>query len=148
MKNNNISLLLLFTVCIVLFSCNKKSDLNKPSFLIGSWERINDKDDSSTFENWNKDFTGIGYTLKNKDTAFKEILSITTINDTLVLKVEGVNENPTLFKFTSQTDSSFVAENPTHDFPTKIKYWLENEHLKANVSNNEFGIEFVFKKNN
>jgi hypothetical protein len=84
--------------------------------------------------------------LKNNDTIFKEILSITSINDTLTLKVEGVNESATLFKITNQTDTSFVAENPTHDFPTKIKYWLENKQLKAHVSNKEFGIDFVFEK--
>ena len=60
--------------------------------------------------------------------------------------VEGVNPTPTLFKITSQTDTSFVAENPTHDFPTKIIYWLENKQLKAHVSNKEFGIDFVFEK--
>ena len=77
-----------------------------------------------------------------------KILSIVSINDTLTLLVEGVNETPTLFKFTSQTDSSFVAENPAHDFPTKITYWLENKELKAHVSNSEFGIDFVFEKIN
>jgi len=131
---------------MLLFSCNEKSETTKPSFLIGSWERINDETGKTTIENWKSDFTGIGYTLKDTDTVFKEILNIVELNDTLHLKVTGVNEKPTLFKITSQTDTSFVAENPTHDFPTKINYWLENEQLKAHVSNNEFGIEFVFKK--
>jgi len=50
--------------------------------------------------------------LKGKNTIFKEILSDNKINDTLFLRVEGVNEKLTLFKFTKQTDSSFVYEQP------------------------------------
>lgn len=138
---------LVFLICLIfLFSCNTETKPQKPDFLLGKWVRTNDKPGNTTYEIWNTNFTGLGITLKEKDTTFKEILSIISINDTLTLKVEGANETPTLFKFTSQTDTSFVAENPTHDFPTKINYWLENKQLKAHVSNKEFGIEFIFKK--
>lgn len=117
-----------------------------PSFLIGKWERLNEKKGKKTYEIWYNDYTGLGITLQNKDTVFKEVLSLLIINDTLTLKVEGVNDTPTLFKITQQTDSSFLAENPTHDFPTKINYWLDKKQLKAKVSNNDFGIDFVFEK--
>ena len=133
---------------IVFLSCKTENKVQKPNFIIGNWERINDKENQKTYEIWNSDFTGLGITLREKDTVFKEILSIVSINDTLTLKVEGVNETATLFKITNLTDTSFVAKNPTHDFPTKIKYWLENNLLKAHVSNKEFGIDFVFKKRN
>ena len=138
--------LFFFLLMPFLFSCITETKAKKPDFLLGNWIRTNDKPGSITYENWKSDFTGLGFTLKEKDTTFKEILSIVFINDTLTLRVEGVNQTPTLFKFTSQTDTSFVAENPTHDFPTKINYWLENKQLKAHVSNKEFGIEFVFEK--
>lgn len=37
--------------------------------------------------------------------------------------VEGQNDNkPVPFKITSYTDTSFVAENPQHDFPRRIAY--------------------------
>ena len=93
-------------------------------------------------------FKGIGYTKQGKKTSFKEILSIVTINDTLNLKVEGVNEKPTFFKFTAQTDTSFVCENLKNEFPKKIQYYLDNQHLKAIVSSEDFRIDFVFKKQN
>jgi hypothetical protein len=142
--------LLLFLFGVLLFSsCKPKTTETKmPSFLVGEWERLQEKEGKKTYEIWNSNFTGLGITLKEKDTVFKEILSIVTINDTLTLKVEGVNNTPTLFKITNQTDTSFVAENPTHDFPTKIEYWLENQQLKAKVSNKEFGIDFVFIRSN
>lgn len=131
----------------MFISCQKeiKKD-KKPSFLIGDWIRTSDKKGSVTYETWQTDYTGLGLTLKEKDTVFKEVLSIISKNDTLFLQVEGVNETPTLFKFTQQTDTSFVCENPKNEFPKKIKYWLENKQLKAVVSAEEYKIEFIFEK--
>ncbi len=140
--------LLLYTCCLLLIvSCqNEKKEIQKPSFLIGDWIRVNDKEGAVTYETWNSDLKGLGYTIKEKDTTFKEILSIITIKDTLFLKVESVNENPTLFKFKQQTDTSFVCENKKNEFPKMIKYYLENDQLKAIVAADEFKIEFIFNK--
>lgn len=140
-------------LCIVFllifsFSCKKEIEKpSKPTFLIGNWKRLNDKPNHQTYETWNTNFTGFGYTKKGNETTFSEQLSIVAINDTLHLKVVGVNEKPTLFKFTNQTDTSFVAENPTHDFPKKITYYLEGNQLKAIVEADDFRIDFVFEKN-
>lgn len=137
---------ILFAVCFLfLISCGKE-ELKKPDFLLGSWVRTNDKPNQKTFENWNTDFTGIGFTMQQSDTIFKEILSIIKKNDTLYLQVTGVNEKPTLFKFTSQTATSFVCENPKNEFPKKIKYFIESDTLKASVSNADFSVDFSFVK--
>ncbi len=136
-------------VCLFfLLGCNQKPTIEKPTFLFGKWERINSKPNKVTYEFWDHDFKGIGFTLKGKDTTFKEILSIVSIQDTLFYKVVGVNPKPTLFKFTSQTKTSFICENPKNEFPKKIEYKLENDTLKARVSNPDFGIDFLFVKNN
>lgn len=37
------------------------------------------------------------------------------------------NEQPVAFKFTSFSDTGFVAENPQHDFPKRISYTLVNK---------------------
>ena len=142
--------LLLYTCCLLLMiSCkNEKKEIQKPSFLIGNWIRVNDKEGAITYEVWNTNLKGLGYTLKEKDTTFKETLSIVTIKDTLFLKVEGVNENPTLFKFTQQTNTSFVCENKKNEFPKMIKYYLENDQLKAIVAADDFKIEFIFERYN
>lgn len=131
---------------LFLVSCQKENP--KPSFLVGNWIRTNNKKGTVTYERWQKDYAGLGYTLKENDTVFKEVLNIISLNDTLFLKVEGVNEVPTFFKFTSQTDTSFVCENLKNEFPKRIKYYLENDFLKAEVSNPDYKIDFVFKKLN
>lgn len=138
-----LSFLILF---LFMASCQTTTNKKHPNFLLGKWQRVNDKPGKTTYENWEQDYTGIGFTLQEKDTVFKEILSIVKKNDTLYLQVEAVNETPTLFKFTQQTDSSFVCENPTNAFPTKIEYWLENKELKAKVSSTEYNVEFIFEK--
>ena len=142
------NLILLLSI-ILLFSCNNNSAKStKPTFLIGEWKRLNDKPGSQTYEMWNNNLIGMGYTITGKKRTFQEILSIVKINDTLHLEVKGVNEKPTLFKFTNQTDTSFVCENPKNEFPKKITYYKDGKQLKAIVSANDFRIDFVFDRVN
>lgn len=130
-----------------LFSCDIiDKNSKKPNFLIGNWIQVNRMDSLVTYETWRKDFSGTGLTLNKNDTTFFEKMNIVEKNDTLFLKVTGVNETPTFFKFTNQTDSSFVAENPKNEFPTKIKYYYEYNYLKADVSNDSFSMFFVFER--
>lgn len=139
--------LLCFFCLFLIVSCHlKNKKLTKPKFLIGDWIRTNNKKGEITYETWQSDFTGFGITIKKKDTTFKEILSIVSINDSLFLKVENVNETATLFKFTSQTDTSFIAENSINKFPKKILYYKVKNQLKAEVSSEDFKIDFVFEK--
>ena len=137
---------LLFISGLLLFSSQNTVETKKPTWLFGKWKRINNQADKLTYEFWSEDFSGIGFTLKEKDTVFKEVLHIITKNDSLFLQVKGVNETSTLFTFTQQTDTSFVAENPHNEFPKTIRYWKENNQLKAKVSSDEFSIDFVFEK--
>lgn len=136
-----------FTCLLFIVSCSPKKTTQKPFFLIGDWQRINTKEGKATYEFWKSDFSGLGITLQNKDTVFKETLSIIQKNDTLYLQVEGVNEQPTLFRITRQTDTSFLAENPANEFPKKIKYWYTHQKLYAKIWNDEsFAIDFIFRK--
>ena len=131
----------------LFFSCKtEENKLQKPSFLIGNWIQVNRTDSLTTFENWNEDYEGIGLTLNKRDTTFFERMQILEKDSLLYLKVSGVNKNATYFKFTSQTDSSFTAENSINEFPKKIRYYFEYNSLKADVSNEETSLNFVFEK--
>jgi hypothetical protein len=132
---------------ILITSCKKEEKKNlKPTFLVGNWIRLNDTEENKTYETWKSDLTGMGLTINNGKTVFNEQMSILEINDTLHLKVSNVNETPTYFKFTSQTDTSFVCENPQNEFPKKIHYYIENQQLKAIISSDDFRIDFIFEK--
>lgn len=136
--------LFLLLTCVFIFSCQLEKKTKKPSWLFGKWERTNEDAGKKTYEFWNDDFSGVGFTLQQKDTVFKEVMYIITKNDSLFLQVTGVNERPTLFAFIQQTDTSFTAENKQNEFPKTIRYWKENNQLKATVANDEFSIGFVF----
>ena len=138
--------LVIISCVFVFFCCTRNTEkIKKPDFLVGNWIRINEKKESKTYETCKKDLTGIGYTLQDKDTTFKEILKIISLNDTLFLSVRGNNKNITLFKITSQTDTSFIAENAKNEFPKKILYYKENNFLKAEVSIPDFKVDFIFE---
>ena len=139
--------LVIFYILFSFLSCDKKEKIElKPTFLVGNWKRLNDKPGSQTFETWNADLKGFGYTKKGEETIFSEQMEILKIKDTLHLKVSGVNEKPPYFKFTNQTDTSFVCVNPQNEFPKKIKYYLDNNQLKAEISSDDFRIDFIFER--
>ena len=140
-----IFLLFAFSLFLII-SCQTKKKQDYPDFLKGKWQRVNEKPGKQTFDFWNDDLTGVGFTLQNSDTIFKEVMGIVSLKDTLYLKVEGVNEAPTLFKFTKQTDSSFICENKLNEFPKKIHYFKDGKQLKCKISNEEFEVDFVFEK--
>ncbi len=133
----------LFTV---LLCQTKKVIPKKPSFLIGKWIRINAADSIKTYENWRVDFTGFGLSLKGKDTTFFEQLRILEKNNRLFLEVSGINKTPTIFQFTAQTTTSFVCENLENEFPKKIKYYMDAPLLKAEISDENFQLDFIFEK--
>ncbi|WP_075344573.1 DUF6265 family protein [Tenacibaculum agarivorans] len=136
--------LILLLAAFSILSCKK--EIQNPKFLIGKWKRVNDEPSKSTYEFWNENYSGLGFTLQNKDTVFREDLSIVSINGVKQFQVTGVNENPTLFKITELSNTSFTCENPDNDFPKKITYWLEEEKLHAKVANDEFAIDFEFER--
>jgi hypothetical protein len=97
---------------------------------------------------WNTNLVGMGYTMKGKKRSFQKILSIVKLNDTLHLEVKGVNRKSTLFKFTNQTDTSFICENQQNKFPKKITYFKDDKQLKAILADDDFRIDFIFEKVN
>lgn len=128
-----------------MFACSKKEKPQNIDWLQGKWLRINDKPNQQTFEYWTKN-RGLGFTMQGSDTVFKEKLEILNRHGRLYLEVEGANEHTTLFKFASKTDSSFICKNKDNEFPKKIYYLLQNDTLKAEVSNEDFKVDFVFVK--
>lgn len=135
----------LCTSCVV----DSPSDLPKDfSFLEGDWTRVNEKDGTSTSEHWiaieGNQWKGVGLSLSEKDTVFYEDMLITPIDSTWKLEVKGPNEAPIYFEIVDQSENGFTAKNPDHDFPKEIKYWLDSDTLKANVSGDEMSIDFAF----
>lgn len=138
----------LIYICSLLFltSCSTNTNFKKPAWLVGKWIRVNEEENNKTYEFWNEDFTGLGFTLQESDTTFVEKMSFIANNNNLYLKVTGLGEDTTLFAFTKQSDDSFIVENNRNQFPKKIEYRFNGNTLKTIISNEEFSIDFTFNK--
>lgn len=151
--------LFLLLLPVIIFSCNNaesssaSTDLSNPNFnwLLADWQRINEQEDRETFESWSKkdnsEYHGIGYTLKNSDTIWKETMKLVESNKTWSLEITGKGESkPTVFKLTNIEKVQFTSENPDNEFPKLIRYSRQGDKLKAVISGGDMEIPFEFKK--
>ncbi|SHI32206.1 hypothetical protein SAMN04488096_101110 [Mesonia phycicola] len=141
-------ILYLFTCCLLLNSC-QESSVNY-DWLVGNWTRTNGKKIEQTYEYWQRvtseKYKGLGFTLVENDTVFKEELTLLKVNEDWVLRVEGVNEEAVDFLVTKTNVESFSAENKENEFPKVISYQLDQDLLKATISDDKNSIDFVFKQ--
>jgi len=126
-------------------------DFKKLEWLSGNWTRINMKPGRTGTESWKKvspaKLTGEGITMRGKDTIFVEKLSLVLKgNDIYYVAEVSDGKPPVSFKLTHLTDSSFICENPQHDFPTKIAYTLKDGRITAIVSGGDRSEEYIFVK--
>ncbi|MGJ8683005.1 MAG: hypothetical protein ACSHWW_00175 [Nonlabens sp.] len=149
-----------FLIAVIIFLTSCKTDIqpvinneiNTPTFswLLGSWQRVDDQPGRFTYEEWHRTtegtYLGKGLTLQDKDTVFQEALAIYKVDDLWVLEVIGVNESPTIFEIIEFSSTSFTAVNLKNEFPTHIEYSIERDSLKAIVYSKERSINYTFVK--
>ncbi len=129
---------------------NGKDGLKKLSWLEGTWGRTNVKPGRTAHERWVRTESGLqgwGVSMNGSDTSFVEKIKI-VLKDNQLFYTADVPENkePIYFKFTELTATSFVCENPTHDFPKKISYQLDGKNLKATISGAGKSMDYLFVK--
>ena len=141
------------TIAIISFlllgTVSSAQDLKDFKWLAGKWKRENVSPGKTAYEvwDWNKKtgLKGKGVSLKGTDTTFVEYLKIIEQDEKLYYVAEvSHNAEPTYFEITSVTEKGFVSENPTHDFPKKIEYVLEDNRLTVTISGDGKMIPFSF----
>ena len=144
-----ILVILLFCACRTQHADqgNKKSNHNF-DFIIGAWKRTNEKEGKETFEIWSKTndstYVGTGFTLKDKDTIWKENVILSPINKKWYYQVSDSKKIVTNFALIKSTSTFFTCENQQNDFPKKIIYKKKNDHFFAEISDAKVKIDFVF----
>ena len=156
---------LLFLVLILAVSCKQKQaeqlpiedpmvapDIT-PDWLIGSWERIGEKEGKKTYEYWKQnqagEFIGMGCTLEGIDTIWKEDILLSNQKQGWEFSVTGLGDTiPTSFLITNLEENRFVCENELNEFPKKIEYVFDGENINAVISGGGPTIPFNFKKMN
>lgn len=133
----------IFTV-LVLFGCVKttkeieNNTVPHLDWLIGDWVRTNGEPAENTYEIWKKSddgYTGEAYTIVAEDTVFQEVIKAYLEDDKWHYVVSGLNETPVTFTSSLVTDSSFVCENMTNEFPKTIAYTKDGDCINATISN-------------
>jgi hypothetical protein len=119
-------------------------------WLLGDWQRMNDRPGRTTFEHWSRisgsEYQGLGYTLRNGDTIFKETMKLHVDKGAWIFEVSGVNEDPTPFLVTKKAPGSFTCENEKNEFPKYIEYSLVDNMLKARIYGAGQEVLFSFEK--
>ncbi|MBX2965286.1 MAG: hypothetical protein KF845_04010 [Cyclobacteriaceae bacterium] len=137
---NTFRIFLAVTGITALYGWAEQKQIDKASWLIGTWESKTSR--GSLYETWSKvndsEFYGKSYMLREKDTVVFESIQ-------LVQKQEGLFYMPTVrnqndgqavtFKSKLVTDDKLVFENPEHDFPQRIAYTkISQDSLVAEIS--------------
>ncbi len=147
----------LLTVILVFFFIATRaqvsaSDFKKLYWLEGTWTQTNLKTPGRTStERWMKSgdalLVGKNVLLQGTDTLSVEKATL-LVKDGAIYYVADVphNKEPVYFKLASVSDTAFICENKTHDFPKKISYTLLGNILKATISGNGKSIDYIFKK--
>ncbi|MBK9339071.1 MAG: hypothetical protein IPM98_22050 [Lewinellaceae bacterium] len=120
--------------------------------LPGTWKQFG----KTVFEKWESAapdvLLGEGYTLTaDGEKRTGEYLRIVRQSDGGIVyqaTVPGQNDGATIdFPLTFFTASSWTFENPAHDFPQTIEYWLQdNETLRATISGGTQSMVLWFNK--
>jgi len=119
-------------------------------WLLGNWQRSNEKEDRETVEIWNKknanEYKGLGFTLQNKDTIWKEEIRLIKSDSSWNFEATGEGEtNSTIFKLSRIDNERFIAENEENEFPKVIEYYKNGNNLHALIAGGGREILFEFE---
>lgn len=137
----------------VFTMCNSKQNESTKNFdwLLGKWQRTNEEQGKTTFENWkktnNSEYNGIGFTIQNNDTISQETMKIVETDGKWNLLVKTLKENEFVrFEMSEIQEDKFECKNDTLDFPKLIKYWKSGDKINALVSGDSLKLSFEFKR--
>ncbi len=89
---------------------------------------------------------GMGYSLQEKDKAFKEMMKFYYEDKNVFLAVkQGLEEDYTLFKLTEAERNKWVFENKTNEYPNIITYEISGDDLLASIMNSKGHKKIEFK---
>ncbi len=140
-------------IAFVFTMCNSKQNESTKNFdwLLGKWQRINEEQSKTTFENWektnNSEYNGIGFTIQNNDTISREKMKIVETNGKWNLLVKTLEEKEFIrFEMSEIQEDKFECKNDTLDFPKLIKYWKNGNKINALVAGDSLKLSFEFKR--
>jgi hypothetical protein len=121
-------------------------------WLIGKWKLQSDK--SESYEEWRMDgkrLSGESYSIQNGIKEINEKLFLEKFDKQWAYIAIPGGQAITLFALSKTEDSTFVFENPEHDFPQRIIYAYDGKNtINASIEGEKNGafkrITFSFKR--
>jgi hypothetical protein len=121
-----------------------------PDWMTGAWSRADSE--SWADEYWTSPRAGImigaSRSGEGEKLQFWEHMRIVCEADgRLAFWAIASDQIPVRFVVTQKTAKEIVFENPTHDYPQRIRYWREGKELKAQISliDGSKPVEFSFE---
>lgn len=127
-------------------------EIDKLGWMTGTWTQS--REGEVVQESWlgprGKTMAAVNLTTSERRNSF-ELLRIVEGNDGLALLASPGGRAPVAFKLKELGERRVVFENPTHDFPQRVLYWMETDgtlraRIEGEVAGRARGIEWRFTK--
>ena len=128
------SLLVVGIFCLTLLAANQRTiaatNLSELAWLTGAWSGV--QDGLEMEECWlapkGNTMLGLHRDVKNDRTVSFEFFRIEATADGITYWASPRAKPPTPFRLIEATGKKVVFENPQHDFPQRIIYWLSGDN--------------------
>jgi hypothetical protein len=145
--------LALFAAFAVPANCQSTpTTTNDLKFMTGCWAF--EADGRRVEEHWlapaGGSLMGVSRTVKGGKTVEYEFLQIRDLPEGVTYIAKPSNQPEAKFVLSSKTGDEVVFENPTHDFPQRIRYRLQGDTLRARIEGNlngkARGVDFPYAR--
>jgi Domain of unknown function (DUF6265) len=142
----------LFAAFAIPASCQPTATTTDLQFMTGCW--VFEADGRRVEEHWlapaGGSLIGVSRTVKGGKTVEYEFLQIRDLPEGLTYIAKPSNQPEAKFVLSSKTADEVVFENPTHDFPQRIRYRLQGDTLRARIegtlNGKPRGIDFPYTR--
>jgi hypothetical protein len=144
---------LLLSVLLLTTHLGSAQSLKDFQWLVGTWKIQDTNPEKTSYEVWrdtgHNTLAAVSFDVKNADTLVTEEIRLVQERSSVcyIPDVAGPQKE-VKFKIISRDANGFVAENPAHDFPKKIRYHRvkkrEEERLEATIEGGGKSIYFTF----
>jgi hypothetical protein len=140
-------------VALFVLLAETSPDASRLAWMEGRWS--GQKDGVVTEEHWTSPaggvLLGVNKSVKAGRLVSFEFLRIEAQDGRLVYLASPRSAPPTPFRMTSLSERRVVFENPAHDFPQRILYWLDeagalHARIEGRIGNREAAEEWVWRK--
>ena len=147
MKKRMLPLVILFSMAMSVHA----QEIEKLAWMTGTWTQ--NKNGESVQESWlgpkGNMMAAVNLTSSAKRTSFEFLRIVKTPAGLAYLASPG-GKAPVEFKLKEIADKRVVFENPTHDFPQRVMYWIEPDgamiaRIEGTVAEKLRGMQWRFE---